>query len=81
MPAWEAVAPRRRPSHYMLRHSSFPQSKVYLVSLFAYAVQLARVVYHIVKVSSRQNTVLMVLVILSNIKVNATIALVSISVC
>ena len=81
MPAWETLTPRRWPAHDMLRHSSFPQSKVCLVSLFAHAVQLARVVYHVVKVSSRQNTVLMVLVILSNIKVNATIALVSISIC
>ena len=58
----------------------FPQCEVHLVLLFAHAVQLARVVYHISKVTTRQHTVAMVLVVLRYVEVNAAVAFVSVAV-
>ena len=74
MPSWEAVAPRRRPAHDVLGLCLLPESKVHLIALLAHAVEFARVVYHVIEVSSAQLSVMKLLVILLYIEVNRAVA-------
>ena len=80
VPAREAIAPRTGPTHDMFGHGTLPKGKVYLVALLAYTIQLTTVIDDIVQVSPRENAIVMIFVIFLNIKINRTVALVSITI-
>ena len=76
VPAGEAVAPRRGPTHNVFGLCALPQSEVGRVAFLALAVELACGIEHLVKVTARQNAVIMRLVVLCNIKIYRALALI-----
>ena len=80
VPSGETVAPRRRPTHDMLRLCAFPESEVDRITFFILSVQCAGSIQHIVDVASGKNTVIMIFVVFLHVEVNGTFAFVSISV-
>ena len=80
VPSGESVAPWTWPAHDMLCRSLLPQGEVNLVALLPHSVKLAAVVDDIVEVASREYAVLVVLVILLDVEIHRTVALIGISV-
>ena len=73
MPAWEAIAPRRLPTHNMLWRSLLPQGEVKRIALVALTVEVACVGYDILEVTTRELAVVIGLVVLLHIEVNRAV--------
>ena len=76
MPTRETVAPWTWPTHNMLRRSLLPKSKIGLIAFLAYSIKSTRRILNVVEIASRQNAIMILLVIFLYIKVDRTIALV-----
>ena len=70
VPAGETIAPWRWPAHDMLRLRTLPQCKIGWIAFLVLTIKFACRVQHIIKVTARQNTILVCLVILGNIKID-----------
>ena len=80
MPSGETVAPRRRPAHDMFRLCTFPEGEVDGVMFLVLAVQRTGRVQHILDITARKDTVIMIFVVFLYVKINGAFAFVSISV-
>ena len=80
VPARETITPRTRPTHDMLWRSLLPEGEVSLVLLLADTSQFAALVDDVLQVTSGEDTVLMILVILLDIEVDRAVALVGIAI-
>ena len=80
VPSGETVAPRTGPAHDVFGLGFLPKGKVYLILFLTHSGQFAAVVNHIGEVSARQDAILMMGIVFHNIKVNAAVAFVGISV-
>ena len=80
VPSRETVAPGTWPAHDMLGLCLLPQGEVGLVVLLSHAVELARCVFHVVEVASRENAVMIFLVIFLYVKIDRAVAHISKSV-
>ena len=79
MPTGETIAPRRGPTHNMLGCSLLPEGKVVRVTLIALTIELASVGHDILKVTTRKDTIAVLLVIFLNVEVDRAIRLVGIA--
>ena len=79
VPSGETVAPRRRPAHDVFGLRRFPQCEVGRIVFLFLSVQLASGVKHVIQITSRQLSVMVVFVIFRYIEINRTVAFISIS--
>ena len=80
VPTRETIAPRRWPTHDMFWHSTLPKGKVNLITLLTNTCQLTRIVYHVGDVTTRKNAIVVVFVVFLYIKVDTSIAFISITI-
>ena len=80
VPAWEALAPLRWPTHDVLRCGAFPEGEVDGVTLLRLPVQLAGGVEQLVHVAVGEDAVAVVLVVSRHVEVDRAFALVGVAV-
>ena len=80
VPSGESVAPRARPPHDMLRHGLLPQSEVRLIVFLRRTGQFATFVDYIAQVSSRKYAIVILFVVLFDIEIYRSVALIRIAV-
>ena len=79
VPAREAVAPRGRPAHNMLRLSLFPDRKIVRRLLVALPVKGARPFEGRLEIATGKDAVLMVLIVFFDVKIDGAVRLVGIA--
>ena len=79
VPTREAFAPRAGPVHYVLRCSLFPESKVEAVLLLLLSVEFAGLGDNILEVTAREFAIRIILGVLLDVHIDATIAHVGIA--
>ena len=73
VPSRETVTPGRGPAHDVLRLRLLPQGEVYLVFLLAHAVELSAGIDDVLQVASRQDAVVVVVVVLFDVEVDRAV--------
>ena len=76
VPTRKTIAPRAGPAHNVLGLGFLPKGEVHLIMLFFSASQIATVVNDVVEITSRQHTVVILLVVLFYIEIDRAISLV-----
>ena len=79
VPAGEAVSPRGRPTHYVLRLRLLPEGEVVRSALVTLTVQLTGAFQRCLKGTAGKDAVVVVLVVFLYVEVHAAVALVGIS--
>ena len=80
VPTGEAVAPRRRPTHDMLRLGAFPKGEVDGVMLLVLPVQRTGRIQHILDIATREDAVFMIFIIFLYVEIDGALAFVSVAV-
>ena len=80
VPSRETVSPRGRPAHNVLRTCLFPESEVCRRMFVLLPVQLPCIMQHLVQIPSAEGSVIVLLGIFCHVKINGTVAYVSIAV-
>ena len=79
VPSREAFSPRRHPSHDVPRFRLLPDGEIVRRSLVLLAVKRAGALQGVIQRTSRKDAVLVVIVVLSDIEVDASVAFVGIA--
>ena len=76
VPSGESLAPGRGPSHDVLGLSFLPEREIGLIVLLSHPVERAALVHHVLKIASRELSVVIFLVVSLYVKVYGAVALV-----